>query len=56
MNSKLWEDETIDLTQLIGRKIYLKDYPFFTELLLFNMADNVVVKDVQNMVNISIKN
>jgi len=53
LNTKLWSDETIDLTKLIGHEIYLRDYPFFTELLLFNMADDVVVKDVQHSVSIN---
>jgi len=53
LNAEIWRDETIDLSQLIGHKIYLRDYPFFTELLLFNMADDVLVKDVQSTVSIN---
>ncbi len=56
LNEKLWDDATIDLTQIIGEKIYLKDYPFFTELLLFNMADDVVVNDIRENIFIGLKN
>jgi len=55
LNKKLWDNEYIDLTNLIGEKIYLKDYPFFTELLLFNMADDVIVDDVRKNIFISLK-
>jgi hypothetical protein len=54
LNKKLWNEEYIDLTNLIGKKIYLKDYPFFTELLLFNMADDVIVNDVRKNVSITL--
>ena len=55
LNSKLWNDEYIDLTKLIGKKIYLRDYSFFTELLLFNMADDVIVEDVRKSIFIALK-
>lgn len=55
LNNELWSDKYIDLTKLIGKKIFLKDYPFFTELLLFNMADDVIVDDVQKNIFIAIK-
>ena len=55
LNRTLWNDEYIDLTNLIGEKIYLKNYPFFTELLLFNMADDVVVDDVRKNISILFK-
>jgi len=55
LNDKLWGFSTIDLTRLIGKKIYLKDYPFFTELLLFNMADDVIVNDVRENIFVALK-
>ena len=55
INLEIWDNKYIDLTKLVGHKVYLKDYSFFTELLLFNMADDVIVTDVQNNVSISYK-
>lgn len=55
LNAKLWDDEYIDLSKLIGKKIYLRDYSFFTELLLFNMADDVIVEDVRKNIFIALK-
>lgn len=55
LNDKLWGNSFIDLTKLIGKNIYLKDYLFFTELLLFNMADDVIVEDVRKNIFIAIK-
>jgi len=55
LNAELWSDEYIDLTKLIGKKIYLREYSFFTELLLFNMADDVIVDDVRKSIFIDLK-
>lgn len=55
LNEKLWNDQYIDLTDFIGKKIYLKDYNFFTELLLFNMADDVIVEDIRKKIFIAFK-
>lgn len=55
INSEIWVDEVLDLSTLIGKKICLKDYPFFTEMLLFNMSDDVIFKDIRKKVNIIIK-
>ena len=54
INKELWGNESIDLSKINGKIIYMKDYPFFTELLLFNMADDVIFRDVRNKVAIKI--
>lgn len=55
INFSIWSDESIDLTKLIGKSIFLKDYPFFTEMLLFNISDDVLYKDIIDSISIQIK-
>jgi len=55
LNKKLWNDKYINLSDFTNEKIYLKDYNFFTELLLFNMADDVILDDIRKNINIEIK-
>ncbi len=54
INSELWGNESIDLSKINGKIIYMKDYPFFTELLLFNMADDVIFQDIREKVLVKI--
>ena len=55
INQNLWGDIELDLSKLIGEKIPLKDYPFFTEMLLFNMSDRVIFEDIRKSIEINIK-
>lgn len=55
INENIWKDEYIDLSKFNGQKIYLKDYNFFTELLLFNMADDVILEDLRKNLFIALK-
>lgn len=55
LNSLIWGNESLDLSKLLGRKICLKEYPFFTEMLLFNMSDDIVLKDIRKRVLVDIR-
>lgn len=55
INKELWGSETIDLGRINQGVVYMKDYPFFTEMLLFNMADDVIFSDVRKKVKIEIE-
>lgn len=55
INDILWGDMSIDFTSILGKKITLRHYPFFTEILLFTMADDIIVKDIRKKVFIDLK-
>lgn len=52
INVKLFEQEAVEIPG-IGT-ILAKDFPFFTEMLLFQMADNIIFKDIKESIQISI--
>ncbi len=53
INLDIWGDKTINLS-FMDKQIYMRDYPFFTEMLLFNMSDDVIFKDIREKVSIVI--
>ena len=50
----LWADLTLKIP-LVDEEIYLRNYPFFTEMLLFNMSDDIIFDDIIKKVSINIK-
>jgi hypothetical protein len=46
IHSLLFTNETIIIKEL-NKKIKIQDYPFFTEMLLFNMADREILEKVK---------
>lgn len=52
INTKLFTQEAVELPE-IGT-ILAKDFPFFTEMLLFQMSDNIIFKDIKESIQISI--
>ncbi len=64
INEQLWhEDDVLDLSHLKDYnsafndddKIRYRDYPFFTEMILFSLAPNEIVEDIKKSVKIRIK-
>jgi hypothetical protein len=50
----LWGDNVIELEHPVKQKIRLADYPFFTEMLLFTVADKAVIHDIVGCVDVNV--
>lgn len=53
INQLLWGQKEFDLNDLIGSSINLRDYPFFLEMLLFNISDDLILNDIRRHISIS---
>ena len=52
LNQMIFKDIEI---QIKDRKIEAKNYPFFTEMLLFQMADDIIFEDIKQSITINLK-
>ena len=42
-------------TQIKDMKIQAENYPFFTEMLLFQIADDIIFDDIKDSISINVK-
>ena len=53
LNGVLYKDNKVEFTSLTSN--IASEYPFFTEMLLFQIADDIIFKDIKESIKISLK-
>ena len=52
LNKLIFKDIEIQIKDM---KIQAENYPFFTEMLLFQIADDIIFDDIKDSISINIK-